>query len=72
MECFSCLLKHGATLEAMNLQQHTPLDVARKFGNPKAISKAGMDESLVYMHCFQCESIDHSDYIPYSMLCSIR
>ena len=46
VECFACLLRHGASLEATNLHQQTPQDIARKYGKPKAIATAGKRKLL--------------------------
>lgn len=40
-ECFSCLLQHGADPTVRSVSGQNALDVARKHGKPKAISRAG-------------------------------
>ena len=41
VECFACLLRHGASLEIPNLHQETPQDISRQYGKHKAIATAG-------------------------------
>lgn len=41
MQCFECLLEHGADISLKSNAGENPLDVARKHGKPHAISKAG-------------------------------
>ena len=41
-KCFSCLLQHGADPTLCTMSGDNALDVARKHGKPRAISRAGM------------------------------
>lgn len=40
-ECFYCLLQHEANPSQCSMSGDNALDMARKHGKPKAISKAG-------------------------------
>ena len=47
-ECFYCLLQHKGNPTISNNNGENPLDVARKHGKPRAISKAGS-----YLHSYR-------------------
>ncbi len=44
-ECFHCLLQHKADPSLRTQAGGNALDVARKYGNPRAISKAGKHDA---------------------------
>ena len=47
VQCFQCLLEHGADISLKNSSGENPLDVARKHGKPHAINKAGMHNYIL-------------------------
>jgi ankyrin repeat protein len=49
-ECFHCLLEHGADPSVCSLGGDNALDIARKRGKPRIISKASMVNQGIQLH----------------------
>ena len=41
-ECFNCCIQHDVSVNILNKQDETPLDIARKCGRSVQIEKAGI------------------------------
>ena len=59
-ECFHCLLEHGADPSVCTLNGDNALDIARKRGKPRIISKASKVNWSCYMYThYSVASIVH-------------
>ena len=57
VQCFQCLLEHGADISLKNNSGENPLDVARKHGKPHAISKAGKYSNCEIIEICICHAL---------------
>lgn len=48
LQCLSCLIKHGADIEAQDARGDVPLDFAKHTGNPNSFLRAGTSHILEY------------------------